>query len=146
MRSPPQPQDPVADAAEEGEAVEEPDPADAEVVEGVPVLDAGPEEIVTVEAGTRSPARRRPAGSSAAVQAAAAAAGGFVAGAAMLSLLQRRQRRAAALVRAQRPGRVLGRRAVPGAGTVSELVQIVGTRSLLVDVHLLGGSSPTGER
>jgi hypothetical protein len=66
-----------------------------------------------------------------AVQAAAAAAGGFVAGAALVGLVHR-QRRRAALERARRGGR-------RGASTrVGELVQIVGSRSLLVDVHLLG--------
>ncbi len=40
-------------------------------------------------------------------------------------------------------GRRLGRRGDSGGG-VGELVQIVGSRSLLVDVHLLGG--PGGAR
>ena len=71
-----------------------------------------------------------------AVQAAAvAAAGGFVAGAAVVGLVTRRQRRA---LRPRKGPRRLSRRSksAPGAG---ELVQIVGSRSLLVDVHLLGG-------
>jgi hypothetical protein len=76
-----------------------------------------------------------------AVQAAAAAAGGFVAGAAVIGLVRRRQQRAAALSRGQRRRRV-GRRG--DSGGVGELVQIVGSRSLLVDVHLLGG--PGGAR
>ncbi len=72
-----------------------------------------------------------------AVQAAAVAAGGFVAGAAVVGLVTRRQRRAGALAGGRRAGRRLGRGRKPaGAG---ELVQIVGSRSLLVDVHLLGG-------
>ncbi len=88
-----------------------------------------------------------------AVQAAAVAAGGFVAGAAVVGLVHRRQRRAAALAKGRPRGRVgpanrsrpgsrsrLGARSRPPA---PELVQIVGSRSLLVDVHLLGGS---GER
>ncbi|HEY2572365.1 MAG TPA: hypothetical protein VGI27_12885 [Solirubrobacteraceae bacterium] len=72
-----------------------------------------------------------------AVQAAAVAAGGFVAGAAVVGLVARRQRRSQALARGSRAGRRLasGRRR-SGAG---ELVQIVGSRSLLLDVHLLGG-------
>jgi dienelactone hydrolase len=75
-----------------------------------------------------------------AVQAAAVAAGGFVAGAAVVGLVARRQRRsqALALARGRRAGRRLargGRRSGSGAG---ELVQIVGSRSLLLDVHLLG--------
>ena len=76
-----------------------------------------------------------------AVQAVAVAAGGFVAGAAVVGLVSRRQRNSAALAKGRRAGRRLGRagrgrRAAPAA---SELVQIVGSRSLLVDVHLLGG-------
>ncbi|HXB65149.1 MAG TPA: hypothetical protein VNV42_09780 [Solirubrobacteraceae bacterium] len=63
-----------------------------------------------------------------AVQAAAVAATGFVAGAAVVGLAHRRQRRRD-VARSKR--RLRG-----GAG---ELVQIVGSRSLLVDVHLLGG-------
>jgi hypothetical protein len=79
------------------------------------------------------------------VQAAAVAAGGFVAGAAVVGLVHRRQRRAGALVKRRRG--VIRRRARPpgahtkgrAAGRTAELVQIVGSRSLLVDVHLLGG-------
>ena len=74
-----------------------------------------------------------------AVQAAAVAAGGFVAGAAVVGLVHRRHRRSHRLPagRRGRRGLVRGERA---AGVASELVQIVGSRSLLVDVHLLGGS------
>ena len=69
------------------------------------------------------------------------AAGGFVAGAAVVGLVRRRQRHAAALAKAAARGRRLGPRAAqPHAPSgASELVQIVGSRSLLVDVHLLGG-------
>jgi hypothetical protein len=80
----------------------------------------------------------RPAGSLPVVQAAAVAAGGFVAGAAVVGLVTRRQRRAAALA-ARPPRRRLGRRR-KSAPSDGELVQIVGSRSLLVDVHLLGRS------
>jgi len=73
-----------------------------------------------------------------AVQAAAVAATGFVAGAAVVGLIHRSRRRRD-LVRA-RSRRRLGRRGPSkGSRTVGELVQIVGSRSLLVDVHLLGG-------
>jgi hypothetical protein len=72
-----------------------------------------------------------------AVQAAAAAAGGFVAGAAVVGLVARRQR-ASALAGTRRAGRGLGRSRRRGRGA-GELVQIVGSRSLLLDVHLLGG-------
>ena len=73
-----------------------------------------------------------------AVQAAAVAAGGFVAGAAVVGLVTRRRHRAATLAKGRseitpRPPA----RAAAGAG--EQLVQIVGSRSLLLDVHLLGG-------
>jgi hypothetical protein len=79
-----------------------------------------------------------------AMQAAAAAAGGFVAGAAVVGLVHRRHRRAAAL--AGKRGRSLVRRARPGrgGGQPLELLQVVGSRSLLLDVHLLG--SPGADR
>ncbi|MEA2208566.1 MAG: hypothetical protein QOF54_1043 [Solirubrobacteraceae bacterium] len=70
-----------------------------------------------------------------AVQAAAVAAGGFVAGAAVVGLVARRHRRA---LGAGKGRRRLSRRRKPGP-SAGELVQIVGSRSLLVDVHLLGG-------
>jgi hypothetical protein len=64
------------------------------------------------------------------VQTAAVAAGGFVAGALVVRVLGRRHQRAIAA----RPARQLGR----SKRTARELVEIVGSRSLLVDVHLLG--------
>jgi hypothetical protein len=75
-----------------------------------------------------------------AVQAAAVAAGGFVAGAAVIGLVTRRRRRAVALSKGRNAGRRLaGGRRRGTQSAASELVQIVGSRSLLVDVHLLGG-------
>jgi len=74
-----------------------------------------------------------------AVQAAAVAAGGFVAGAAVVGLVHRRQQRSRALAGRRRMARA-NRRRSRGAGRASDLVQIVGSRSFLVDVHLLGGS------
>ncbi len=76
-----------------------------------------------------------------AVQAAAVAAGGFVAGAAIVGLMTRRQRRSSALSKGRRAGREMSRgaRRSGAVGRAGELVQIVGSRSLLVDVHLLGG-------
>jgi hypothetical protein len=65
-----------------------------------------------------------------AVQAAAVAAGGFVAGAAVVGLVHRRQRRSGALAKGRGTRR---------SSRASELVQVVGSRSFLVDVHLLGG-------
>jgi hypothetical protein len=64
-------------------------------------------------------------------QAAAVAAGGFVAGAAVVGLVSRR--------RARPRGRVSARRRGKERVRSGELWQIVGSRSLLVDVHLLGG-------
>jgi hypothetical protein len=86
----------------------------------------------------------RPAGAvMPAVQAAAVAAGGFVAGAAVVGLVHRRQRRSSALGKRRRAGRVGNRTrstGTRGTGRAAELVEIVGSRSFLVDVHLLGGS------
>jgi hypothetical protein len=81
-----------------------------------------------------------------AVQAAAVAAGGFVAGAAVVGLVHRRQRRSTALAKGRRFGSELGRggRRARKGGRAGELVQIVGSRSLLLDVHLLGGSGADG--
>jgi len=80
---------------------------------------------------------RSPEGLLPAVHAAAAAAGGFVAGAAMVSFVRRRHRRALAR-RAGIPRRrgIRARKSPPRTG---ELLQVVASRSLLVDVHLLGG-------
>jgi hypothetical protein len=105
-----------------------------EVIDALPVL--AHEPIVV--------SRRQPVGavgrSSAAVipavQAAAVAAGGFVAGAAVVGLVQRRQRQAA-ITKGTRRGRFLRRGGrTPASG--GELLQIVSSRTLLVDVHLLG--------
>jgi hypothetical protein len=85
--------------------------------------------------------RGRAAGALPAVQAAAVAAGGFVAGAAVVGLVARRQRHSAALAKGRGAARGLkrGARRRGGSSSAAELVQIVGSRSLLVDVHLLGG-------
>ena len=73
------------------------------------------------------------------MQAAAVAAGGFFAGAAVVGLAHRRRTGSRAPASA-RSGRLSGlARGGRRAGKAGELVQIVGTRSLLVDVHLLGG-------
>ena len=91
------------------------------------------------DAGTTLELRRRRGASAPAVQVAAAAAGGFVAGAAVIGLVQRRNRVGAALAKGRR------RRGLARAGASSspaeraaEALQIVSSRSLLVDVHLLG--------
>ncbi len=72
-----------------------------------------------------------------AVQAAAVAAGGFVAGAAVVGLVSRRHSRA--LAAGATPRRRLLRRS---RSTRVEALQIVSTRSLLVDVHLLNSAEP----
>lgn len=78
---------------------------------------------------------RKPAGRalirsvSPAAQTAVVAAGGFVAGAAIVGLASRRRRRST-------HGRGLARRQAPRRRRA--LMEIVGTRSLLLDVHLLG--------
>jgi hypothetical protein len=64
-------------------------------------------------------------------QAAAVAAGGFVAGAAVVGLVGRRRSRSRGSLSNRR-----GKKEISRAG---ELLQIVGSRSLLLDVHLLGG-------
>lgn len=94
----------------DGEVVDPSDPFEAEVVDGLPVL----AEVRAIE--TASPAALP------AVQAAAAAATGFVAGAATLALVRRRS--------ARKLARIGSRRASTG-------LPIVGSRSFLVDVHLI---------
>ncbi len=106
------------EAREPAGAREDGEPAgvdsEEEVVDGFPVL----AEVRTVERVT--------AASLPAVQAAAAAATGFVAGAATVALVKRRNARKLA-----RTGRSGPRRAV-------DLLPIVGSRSFLVDVHVIG--------
>jgi hypothetical protein len=85
-----------------------------EIVDGLPVI----AEVRTIE-------RTGPA-SLPAVQAAAAAATGFVAGAATIALIKRRTARKVA-----RNGKSGPRRAV-------DMLPIVGSRSFLVDVHVIG--------
>ena len=67
-------------------------------------------------------------------QAMAVAAGGFVAGAAVFGLASRRRGKRATRALAK------GRRGASGKSGRGELVRIVGSRSLLVDVHLLSGA------
>jgi hypothetical protein len=109
--------------SEPGEIVRLPSP------EGLPVL--APEAVVRDDfARLREPAGRSLIRSvSPAAQTAVVAAGGFVAGAAIVGLASRRRRRATA-------GRGPARRRAPQRRRA--LMEIVGTRSLLLDVHLLG--------
>ncbi len=93
---------------------------DGELVAPAPVGDLAPQRRTTLPA----------------VQAAAAAAGGFVAGAAVVGLVNRRHARALARGAGKRGLR--GRRSA-AARAVPDRAQIVGSRSFLLDVHLLGG-------
>jgi hypothetical protein len=109
---------------------------DTEEVDALPVLAQEPTVIA-------SPAGALPAQAGSgravvpAVQAAAVAAGGFVAGAAVVGLVHRR-RRSTTLAKG-RGARRLSRGGRSANRSAGELLQIVGSRSLLVDVHLLGG-------
>ena len=116
---------PEAGSAEEGE-----------ILDAVPVLAAQPRIVPARETDGAGALERSTAHVMPAVQAAAVAAGGFVAGAAVVGLVHRRQRRSLLLAKSRR-GSKLGRGSRAG-----ELVQIVGSRSLLLDVHLLGGTGP----
>jgi hypothetical protein len=104
------PEEPSGAAPGEASGVD----SEEEVVDGFPVL----AEVRTVD--------RVSAASLPAVQAAAAAATGFVAGAATVALVKRRHARKLA-----RGGRGGPRRAV-------DMLPIVGSRSFLVDVHVIG--------
>lgn len=104
---------------------------DTEEVDAVPVL---PEESVASREIV-------PRGAPPIVQTAAVAAGSFVAGAAVLGLVHRRQTRRAAPA-AARPRRRIAR-AGARAKQVGGIAEIVASRSLLVDVHLLGSPAPS---
>ncbi len=110
------------------------EPLHDEVLDGVPVLS---DESSGVSMFPTPPSRAlaRPL-LTGPIQTVAAAAGGFVAGAAVLGLVHRRHIRRAALVAARPPRRIgrAGRR----SSSVGEVVEVVASRSLLVDVHLLG--------
>jgi hypothetical protein len=112
---------------------------DTEEVDALPVL--AQEPTVIAPSARTLPADMGPGRAVVpAVQAAAVAAGGFVAGAAVVGLVHRR-RRSATLAKG-RGARRLSRagRDSRSANKAGELLQIVGSRSLLVDVHLLGGA------
>lgn len=104
------------------------EPEEIEEVDAIPVL--APAAV----ARERSRALARSVAPT--MQAAAVAAGGFVAGAAVVGLAHRRRSDVRAVARPRRAGRD-ARRPGRGSGRAGELVQIVATRSLLVDVHLL---------
>jgi hypothetical protein len=96
-----------------GDGLHEGADAEVEVVDGFPVV----AEVRAIE-------RVSPA-SLPAVQAAAAAATGFVAGAATVALVRRRAAR-----KTVRNGK--------GARRAVDMLPIVGSRSFLVDVHVIG--------
>jgi hypothetical protein len=126
--------DQVGQAPAEVEADQPGRPPDADEVEeldALPVLaEPAPSAPAVPALSSAGIARPAPVG----LQAAAVAATGFVAGAAVVGLAHRRRQR-----RLTSGGRGKGRGVRRPTGAVSELVEIVGTRSLLVDVHLLGG-------
>jgi hypothetical protein len=122
-----------------------PDPGamtgETEEIDALPVLADGPTVVRRYPSPGALADRRSSSVVIPAAQVAAAAAGGFVAGAAVVGLVHRRQRRSSSLSDGRRAGRDPGRggRGRRLAGKADQLVQIVGSRSLLVDVHLLGG-------
>ncbi len=125
------------DAATEDDLVDEidgvpvlPEEDDAEAASWLPVVT---DSEVGLPATPEPPPSALELAAAHPLQTVAVAAGGFVAGVAVVSLVRRRRQRRALAARRLRPRRGAA------AGPVGELVQIVGSRSLLVDVHLLGG-------
>ena len=109
--------------------------SEADHSDALPVAAEHGEVVEPRPAGTTLEQARRPVALPA-VQAAAAAAGGFVAGAAVVGLVGRRHRRR--MLESTRRS-LFGRRASARNATAADRLQIVGSRSLLLDVHLLGG-------
>jgi hypothetical protein len=107
--------EPIQPVAEPAPDLVEPE----ETVDGVPVLAA---EVRALERAV--PRRQLPA-----VQAAAVAATGFVAGAATVVAISRRVSRRAGGTASRRRRR---------RGPATETLSVRGTRSFLLDVHLLG--------
>jgi hypothetical protein len=116
--------------------VNEPPKDEAEVLDGVPVL---PGEPSGVSASPALASRALVGPLAGPVHTVAVAAGGFVAGAAVLGLARRRHAKRMAISGA-REARRLGR-PLKRSKAVGEIVEIVSTRSLLVDIHLLGPSA-----
>ena len=110
-------------SAQEPEVEPVTEEVDALLVESEEQVVIAPAPLLPAAARARVPA----------VQAAAVAAGGFVAGAAVVGLVSRRHSRAA--LAAGTPRRRLLRRS---RASRVEALQILSTRSVLVDVHLLG--------
>jgi hypothetical protein len=122
------------------EAVSEPLEPDSDTPQAFGEDTEEVDAIVVTPAAGALPARRAAPVVAPAMQAVAVAAGSFVAGAAAAGLMRRhRNRRDLMRTSGRRAlGRGAGRRG-SSSRTAGELVQIVGSRSLLVDVHLLGG-------
>ncbi len=120
--------------SESAQPVPPPDLPEGEEFDALPVL-SGTARVAQARPATATLAEQRAGGvvTIPTVQAAAAAAGGFVAGAAVLGLVHRRHKRSAARA-LWRGGRDRSRR----GGMAGDLIQVVGSRSLLLDVHLLG--------
>jgi hypothetical protein len=126
--------------------VSEPLQDEAEVLDGLPVLSDEPSGVHA----QAPPSRALTAPLVSPAQTAAVAMGGFMAGAAVVGLVHRRHVKRQGLLARSRPG--LLARSRPGratrrlagserrGGAVGQLVEIVASRSLLVDVHLLGSS------
>jgi hypothetical protein len=116
---------------------------EAEILDGLPVLSDEPTPVNAFPAPTRR-ALVGPLVSP--VQTVVVAAGGFVAGAAVFGLAHRRRGKRTALARPGSPRR-LRRSTKREQKSVAEIVEIVASRTLLVDVHLLGSpSSPARNR
>jgi hypothetical protein len=124
------------DGAEAVDPLDEVDPLEeVNLLEEVEVLDAIP--VLAPEQSRALVSSLPPT-----VRMAAVAAGGFVAGAAIVGLVHRRARHVSPPPKRERAGRGLARTGRPSrGGRGAELVQIVASRSLLVDVHLLGGGA-----
>jgi hypothetical protein len=115
---------------------------DTEEIDALPVLAGASTVVHPYPLPAAPPTHWRATGAALpAVQAVAVAAGGFVAGVAVVGLVHRRGRHSAAGSQARRIGRgaARGSRGKRGVSKAGELVQIVSSRSLLVDVHLLAG-------
>jgi hypothetical protein len=108
------------------------EPLHDEVLDGVPVLPGEPSDLSMFPAPSSRALARPLAGP---VQTAAAAAGGFVVGATLLGLAHRRHSKRAALASARSPRRI--GRAAKRSKSVGEVVDVVATRSLLLDIHVL---------
>ncbi|HEY1833147.1 MAG TPA: hypothetical protein VGG08_01825 [Solirubrobacteraceae bacterium] len=125
---------------------------EADQHETLPILarDARITTHAVEDASAALPEVRRGRGGLPTVQAAAAAAGGFMAGAAVYGIVQqRRGRGGGALAKGARKrslGRRRGRGALPAAGQAAvESLEVLSTRTMLLDVHLLGAPRAHGD-